>query len=214
MAKIQTNPFAHLDRESLPTFAGLKTISLDSPMTQYGIQAGTAMAESYLGSLWKNLHIYFDVTNTYVLKKLQLISAPYLTSGDWQHELSPDGLPGTPRFNKHAPDLYIPLMSLITLILLSGLNSGILGKFTPQVLGLTASTSIIFLCFDLLILYAGLYFLQNPLPAILEVVAYSGYKFVPCVAVSFFTLVIGKEVYWPVFCYFAMCFGIFLVWNM
>ena len=80
MARVQSNPFSHLDHENLPSFAGLKTISLDSPMAQYGIKATTAMAGSWFGNLWKSLHYYFDVTNSYVLKKLSLISMPYISS--------------------------------------------------------------------------------------------------------------------------------------
>lgn len=214
MARIQTNPFAHLDHESLPTFGGLKTISLDSPMTQYGIQATTAMAGSWFGNLWKNLHYYFDVTNSYVIKKLSLITLPFLTTGDWQQELGSDGLPGSPRFNKFAPDLYIPLMSFITFLLLSGLKSGFSGNFSPQILGLTASSSVIFMCFELMIVYGGFYFLQCSLPSILDLLAYCGYKFVPCILTGFLTMLLGTQVYFPVFLYFAVCFGLFLVWVM
>ena len=212
MAKIQSNPFSHLDHGSLPSFAGLKTISLDSPVTQYGIQATTAMAGSWFGNLWKNLHCYFDVTNSYVLKKLQLVILPFLSSGEWQQELGSDGLPGSPRFNKHAPDLYIPLMSFITFILLTGLKSGYSGNFSPQILGLTASSSIIFLCFELLIVYGGFYFLQSSLPSILDLLAYCSYKFVPCVLINFFSMLLGNQIYLPIFLYFSIVFGLFLVW--
>lgn len=214
MARIQTNPFAHLDHESLPSFAGLKTISLDNPMTQYGLQATSAYAGSWFSSLTKSLHYYFDVTNHYVLQKLSLILLPFLSRGEWQQELTPDGLPATPRHNLHAPDLYIPLMSYITFILLTGLKSGLVGRFSPEVLGITASACIIFMCFELLIIFAGFYFLQSALPSVLDLLAYCGYKFVPLVAISMINLVTGFQLYWPVFLYCAICFAIFLVRGM
>lgn len=211
MAKIQTSPFAHLSPESLPTFAGVKMISLENPMAQYGLNATKAFAGSWLSNFWSSLHVYFDVTNTYVIKKIQLITVPYIFRGEWQQELNADGFPGSPKYNQHAPDLYIPLMSFITFILLSGLKSGFSGNFSPQILGLTASSSIIFLCFELMIVYGGLYFLQCLLPSLLELLAYCGYKFVPCVAIAFCSILLGGAIYWPVFLYFSVCFAIFLV---
>jgi hypothetical protein len=214
MAKIHTNPFSHLDESSLPTFAGLKTISLDSPMTQYGLSATKAMAGSWFGNLWKNLHYYFDVTNAYVVKKLQLILFPFTSPGDWQQELDNEGVPASPRFNPHAPDLYIPLMSFITFVLISGLRSGYFGTFSPQILGITSSTCIVFLCFELLFVYGGFYFLQSALPSTLDLIAYCGYKFVPCAVISMIHLLVGGQLYFPVFGYFAGCFAIFIVGFM
>jgi hypothetical protein len=211
MARVQTNPFAHLEQSSLPTFAGLQTISLDNPMTQYGINATKAMAGSWLGNLWKSLHFYFDVTNAYVLKKFQFIILPYTVQGEWQQEVDPEGYPGSPRHNPHAPDLYIPLMSFITFTLITGLKAGYNSNFSPQVLGITASSSIVFLCFELLFIYGGFYFLQSALPSILDLISYSGYKFVPCSIIALINLLIGGQFFLPVFFYFAACFAIFLV---
>ena len=211
MARVQTNPFAHLDQSSLPTFAGLSTISLDNPMTQYGINATKAMAGSWFGNLWKSLHYYFDVTNGYVMKKLQLIILPYTAPGEWQQELDADGLPSPPRHNPHAPDLYIPLMSFITFILISGLKAGYNSSFSPQVLGMTASSAIVFICFELLFIYGGFYFLQSALPSALDLISYSGYKFVPCSLITLIHLLTGGQFFLPIFFYFSICFGIFLV---
>jgi protein transport protein YIF1 len=211
MSKIQSNPFSHLENTSLPSFGGLKTISLDSPVTKYGIQATSAIAGSWFGDLWKKLHYYFDVSNSYVLKKLSLILAPFLSQGDWIQELGSDGLPGSARFNKHAPDLYIPLMSLITFILLSGLKSGYQGKFAPDILGFTASCSIGLIIFELLIIYGGFYFLQSALPSILDLLSYCSYKFVPCVLIEFLNILVGTQAYFIVFLYSSVMFGLFLV---
>ena len=69
---------------------------------------------------------YFDVTNEYVIKKLRIIYLPF-TIKDWK-PLPPsyDGTHITPRTDVMAPDLYIPLMSFVTFIILVGVSLGAL----------------------------------------------------------------------------------------
>ena len=72
------------------------------------------------------IKVYFDVTNRYVLNKLRIIILPFtLKQEDWRrqglsYEYSAEGTPATPREDLQAPDLYIPLMSFVTFILLVG----------------------------------------------------------------------------------------------
>ncbi|CAG9316548.1 YIF1B [Blepharisma stoltei] len=211
MSKIPTNPFGFSDGPSvLPSFGGLTTISLENPATEYGLRMTKAMAGSWLSGFWKRLNYYFDVTNSYVLKKLKLILFPYLSNGDWTQELDDDGLPATPRKNQHAPDLYIPLMAYITFILIVGVNSGMKGQFSPEVLGLAASSGIIFVFLEILLIYCGFYFLQSALPAPIDLIAYCGYKFVPCTVNLMATMIFGGESYYPAFCYTGVCLGVFM----
>ena len=69
---------------------------------------------------------YFDVTNRYVLNKLRIILFPFtLKTDDWKrqgmtYEFSNEGTMVTPRGDLQAPDMYIPLMSFVTFILLVG----------------------------------------------------------------------------------------------
>jgi len=71
---------------------------------------------------------YFDVSNSYVLQKLKLILFPFtLKTEEWRRkqvgmEFSPDDL--VPRNDTQAPDLYLPLMSFVTFILLTGFLIG------------------------------------------------------------------------------------------
>ena len=79
---------------------------------------------------WLSLDIikdYFDVTNRYVLNKLRIIILPITITNtdDWKrqslsYEFSSEGTPVTPRGDLQAPDLYIPMMSFVTFILLLG----------------------------------------------------------------------------------------------
>jgi hypothetical protein len=51
-------------------------------------------------------------------------------------------------------------------------------SFTPEVLGMTASTGLITMLVEVLMFKAGLYLLNFPSIAIYEIIAYCGYKFV------------------------------------
>jgi protein transport protein YIF1 len=71
---------------------------------------------------------YFDVTNTYVVMKLKTIYLPFLVK-EWQPETTYNEhgqqVSATPRTDVQAPDLYIPLMSFVTFILLVGISEGL-----------------------------------------------------------------------------------------
>ena len=47
-----------------------------------------------------------------------------------------------PRSDVNAPDLYIPVMALVTYIVVVGLHLGYTHKFSPEVLGKTASSGL------------------------------------------------------------------------
>lgn len=51
-------------------------------------------------------------------------------------------------------------------------------SFTPEVLGMTASTGLITMLVEVLIFKACLYLLNFPSISIYEIIAYCGYKFV------------------------------------
>ena len=83
------------------------------------------------------LKVYFDVTNSYVLRKLKIILFPFLLRGDdWKQTktdaFSADSFSGeigmeetfTPRNDLQAPDLYIPLMSFVTFVLITAFYKG------------------------------------------------------------------------------------------
>jgi hypothetical protein len=51
-------------------------------------------------------------------------------------------------------------------------------RFTPEVLGMTASSALITIGFEIGLIKIGLYLLNLPSLPLLEVVAFCGYKFV------------------------------------
>ena len=70
-------------------------------------------------------------------------------------------------------------MAFVTYILLSTLLAGVRGAFHPELLGLTATTAFAVVIFEILGLKLGCYLLSiSNESQLLDLVAYSGYKFV------------------------------------
>lgn len=213
MAGVATDPFAFSNRafSSLETFG---PISLAEPVAKMGIATSKTWATSWLSGFWSNLHNYFDVTNSYVLNKIMLILLPFSQPQEWRQEVDENGHPGSPRYNLHAPDLYIPLMSYVTFVLLAGVSAGWKGNFAPDYLGMAASSGIVVIMLEMMILYGGFYLLQSAMPTPLDLLAYSGYKFLPCVVNQAVSLLLGAEVYYPVYCFTTGMLGMFMVISM
>ena len=132
---------------------------------------------------------YFQVSNSYVVNKLFLVLFP------WRHKpwtrkqtTGRNGQEGCylpPREDINSPDMYIPVMSLVTYVLLSTLIAGIRGKFQPDLLGNTAITASIIIALEIVVLKLGCYLLGiNNDSQLLELVAYSGYKFVGAIVTT------------------------------
>ena len=86
----------------------------------------------------------------------------------------------SPRDDVNAPDLYIPLMAFVTLVVLVGFSMGVLSdKFHPEVLGTTASSAIICIIIESVLLKLGFYLISTDfVPPFLDILAYCGYIFV------------------------------------
>ena len=138
---------------------------------------------------------YFNVSNSYVLNKLALVLFPWrhkpwtrqqarLTatsasaSGQLiQQQYSSMFLP--PRDDLNSPDMYIPVMALVTYILLSAMLAGFRGSFHPELLGSITTTAIAVIVFEIVCLKMAMYILSISNDSqLLDLVAYSGYKFV------------------------------------
>ena len=109
-------------------------------------------------------------------------------------------------------------MAFVTYILLSTLIAGMKGAFRPELLGLTASNAFLTVFIEILLLKLGTYLLNISNDSqLLDLVAYSGYKFVgiiSTVAISSITSggkSTGGWVGWSVFTYTFMANAFFLV---
>lgn len=82
----------------------------------------------------------------------------------------------------NAPDLYIPLMSFVTYILLWALFLGLRGDFHPEVFGYLASQTLACSFIDIAFFKIGLYLLNcSTNSSLWDLVAFSGYKYVPII---------------------------------
>lgn len=155
---------------------------------------------------------YFKVSNSYVWRKILLILFPY-RHREWSRMVSSDngmnsgsqgGVTFSPAYEDvNAPDLYIPLMSFVTYILLWALFLGLRGDFHPEVFGYLASQTLACSFVDIALFKVGLYLLNCSTHSTLwDLVAFSGYKYVPIII-----LLCAKQVFsrsWILFIVFSL----------
>lgn len=110
------------------------------------------------------------------------------------------------------------VMALVTYILLSTLVAGIRGKFNPELFGYTATTALGVVIFEIIALKVGCYLLSiSSQSQLLDLIAYSGYKFVGIIATIAIAEVVnggkgtGGWVGWLVFIYTFLANSLFLV---
>ncbi|KAF7265373.1 yip1d-interacting factor 1 [Rhynchophorus ferrugineus] len=159
------------------------------------------------------LKYYFAVDTKYVLKKLVLLFFPF-THSDWSVKYEQDG-PVQPRFEINAPDLYIPSMAYITYILIAGLVLGMQDKFTPEHIGITASSALAWCVVELAVYSCTLYVIQVETSLkTLDLLAYSGYKFVGTIFSILFSLLGGKGGFYLALIYTNLALAFFLVRSL
>lgn len=111
--------------------------------------------------------------------------------------------------------MYIPTMAFVTYILLLPLLAGLRGQFNPELLGLTATAAFAVVIFEVLGLKLMCYLLNiSNESQLLDLVAYSGYKFVGIIVTLIASEVLrglGKWVGWTVFLYCFFANALFLV---
>lgn len=168
---------------------------LNDPMANMAMQYGTSLAGQGKDIVHKNLEkyvstsklkYYFAVDTAYVGKKLGMLMFPY-THGDWAIKYDQDE-PVAPRYEVNAPDLYIPVMAFVTYVLVSGVVLGVQNRFTPEQLGIQASTALVWIVIELLAIMLSLYVMNLSTELkYMDILAYTGYKYVGMI----FTLIGG-----------------------
>ncbi|KAJ5438977.1 uncharacterized protein N7458_009975 [Penicillium daleae] len=225
-----------------PGFGGF----MNDPTAQMGFQVGqTAMkaGQEYMEQNFNRyvsipaLKHYFNVSNSYVLRKLALVLFPWRHK-PWSRQQArmagnPTGPNGQivqqqyssmflpPRDDLNSPDMYIPVMALVTYILLSVLLAGFRGNFHPELLGSITTTAIAVIIFEILCLKMAMYILSiNNDSQLLDLVAYSGYKFVGIIATLVASEILtpgrgtGGWVGWTVFVYTFSANAFFLLRSL
>ncbi|KAG6865542.1 hypothetical protein C0991_001735 [Blastosporella zonata] len=169
---------------------------------QFGMQLGhsaVAAGQDYVqrnfGTIFPStpLKHHFNVSNSYVINKLSLVLFPWLQKpAAWrrivrqssnQNQNQTPNQPAVewapPREDLNSPDLYIPLMALVTYILLCALHAGLTKQFHTKVLGEALSRGLAVVLLDFAFVKLGCYFLNvHESTPFADLVAYGGYKFV------------------------------------
>ena len=183
-------------------------IDVNNPMFMAAAGAGAQFFDQGHSMLQKNveqyvsmnlLRHYFSVDTLYVATKLKVLVIPF-THKNWQQTKDPTSTTGrsAPRVDVNSPDLYIPVMSLVTYIVLVGLQMGWTHTFTPEVLSKTASSGLTVMVLEVLLLKLGFYLLEGPPVSFIDFVCYSGYKYVTIVASTLAHIMLGRAVYYVV----------------
>jgi len=207
---------------------------------QYGQQF---MQSSGIQTTWQqasksafNLKYYFAVNNSYVLRKLKVLLLPILHKS-WSRKYDDVNNPMNnpmqtpmanntsstdtssvvyriPREDLNAPDLYIPLMAFITYVLVMGYTRGLERSFTPEVLGMTGSTTLVLLLLEVLALKAGFYLIStntSTTPSLLDLTAYCSYKYVTWILIIAIGLMLGSLPYYVTLLFFGSMNAFFMM---
>uniref|UniRef100_A0A8C5QJ21 Protein YIF1 n=1 Tax=Leptobrachium leishanense TaxID=445787 RepID=A0A8C5QJ21_9ANUR len=179
---------------------------LSEPMSNFAMAYGSSLATQGKEMVDQNidriipmnkLKYYFAVDTVYVGKKIGLLLFPYMHQ-NWEVRYKQD-TPVAPRFDINAPDLYIPVMAFITYILVAGLALGTQNSFSPEILGMQASSALAWLIFEVFVILLSLYLVTvNTDLTTVDLVAFAGYKYVGMIWGVLSGLLFGKIVYYAV----------------
>lgn len=180
---------------------------------QYGqrlADQGKEQLEKYIPIT--RLKYYFAVDNKYVVNKIRLLFFPF-THRDWSLKYDQDN-PVQPRYDINAPDLYIPVMAYITYVVLAGLVLGMQDRFSPEQLGIQASSALAYTIMELIVYSLTLYIgnIQTMLKT-LDLFAFAGYKFVVINACLVVSILFRSSGYYMCLLYSSITLGFFLVSN-
>ncbi|EFN82358.1 protein YIF1B [Harpegnathos saltator] len=187
-------------------------------VTNMAVEYGNALVGSGKQHLEKYVPItalkyYFAVNTDYVFAKLMLLFFPF-THKDWSVKYEQD-VPLQPRYEKNAPDMYIPTMAFFTYVAMAGLVLGTQGRFTHEQLGILASSALAWGLIELIVHTVSLYVmnLQTSLTT-LDLLAYCGYKYVGINAALLSLLLFQKFGYCATLLYFSVSLAFFLMRSL
>ncbi|XP_037070029.1 protein YIF1B-like [Pollicipes pollicipes] len=173
-----------------------------------GRQAVERSMEKYMSI--SRLKYYFAVDTAYVSRKLRLLFLPF-TNSDWSVRYSSEE-PIQPRHEVNAPDLYIPSMAFITYILVAGFLLGKQQRFSPEALGMQASSATAWLVFEVVVVLFTMYVMNTQTNLrTFDIIAFSGYKFVGMIITLLSSLFLDRTGYYCVLLYCSAMCALFLV---
>lgn len=170
------------------------------------------------------LKYYFKVSNMYVLQKIFLILFPYYKK-NWNrvrnlnennNQVGEEHY-APPTHDINAVDLYIPLMSFITYIILWVISQGVKGGFHPKLFGYLASQIMAISIVDIIIFKVSLYFLNcSQKTSIWDLIGFCGYKYVSIIVLFSSKKIIGRfwYMYYPLLFFIIANLSVFLMRSL
>ncbi|KAG5634753.1 hypothetical protein H0H81_000896, partial [Sphagnurus paluster] len=177
-----------------PDFASWGIDNATAAIGMHAVNAGQEYVQRNFGSIFPSTSLkhHFNVSNSYVINKIRLVLFPWLQKPQaWRRQVrrSESGQAAewaSPREDINSPDLYIPLMAVVSYILLCALHAGLQKQFHTKILGEAASRALVVIILDFAFVKLGCYFLNvQGSSQVVDLVAYGGYKFVGCVRFPF-----------------------------
>jgi hypothetical protein len=112
--------------------------------------------------------------------------------------------------DENAPDLYLPIMSLVTYCILCALLYGASGEFNPEVL-----PDVMFKCFstqtlEVFAIRLGLYLMQSPI-SLLDLFSFTGYKYFGLCLNMLIGITAGKKAYYGTLLWTASCISFMML---
>ncbi|KAH7649134.1 transmembrane domain protein [Cryptosporidium bovis] len=168
-----------------------------------------------------SLKSHFVVSHEYVLKKLLFMICPFITffthgnninSRSLSYENYQTSISSRSESDMSAlptlfSDLYIPLMGFITYVLADGVINGVFSQFNPQILGSTATFSIVLLIAEIILFQLVSYIFAGRVLTTLDLFSSMGYKYTSIVLCDIILLFIGgkrNHVFWFFFIYISL----------
>ncbi|RHY38728.1 hypothetical protein DYB38_002952 [Aphanomyces astaci] len=203
----------------------LPTENYSNPMAAYAMNHGAKMMEDQVKSfmpgaaagalnMFGSVKYYFTVNNTYVVHRLKMLLCPFIHK-DWRRIVQNEGnntgvdvVYAPPSMDKNAPDLYIPLMSFVTYILIVGYIKGASGRFNPDVITEVSTYCCLMQLVEICLMKLGLYLLNSQINW-LDLVSFTGYKYVALVINTVVHLILGYIPYYVVLAYTGIATSFF-----
>lgn len=192
----------------------------DPVVANMAMQYGSSLATSGKAYVEQNLDryipvsrvkFYFAVTTDYVMHKILLLLLPFMNK-EWGAYNSGTG---EPTRHLNSPDLYIPLMGFATYVVVVAIALGSQGKFTPEMLGMTATTAFVWLMIEIGIVQLAMYLISVTTDIkIFDLAAFSGYKFVHMIVCVISSMLLGSLGYYISFIYASSANVYFLICTL
>ncbi|NXR49024.1 YIF1B protein, partial [Hippolais icterina] len=181
---------------------------LSEPVSTLAAAYGSSLASHVEGNLGRwvpvgRLKYYFAVDTVYVARKLRLLVFPF---GHQKFKKN------SPKFKKKSPNFPLTAMAFLTYILLAGLALGTQNRFSPDSLGLVASSALAWLVLEVLSVLLSLYLVTVTTDLTpIDLLAFAGYKYVGMIVGLVAGLVLGRPGYYVALSWCCLSIFVFMI---